>query len=129
MRNFARERLMAVYMVACRFGEKVQPTYNAFLSLLNDWRAHPILKEALWIVEADRTATELYLDLQRYIRPDHDMALVAQITANSCGTYIANSDSKVAGFLARAMWPPNNQFSVRPLDESRLAPAEGPVAE
>jgi hypothetical protein len=60
------------------------------------------LMRTVWVLVSDKPAQVLFLELEDLIENESDSLVIAEITANSFGTYIAKRKREIAGLIGGA---------------------------
>jgi hypothetical protein len=95
-----------VYLIVYRLQDGNPAKFQNFSAKLASLNAQHVIRPYAWLAEYPKSAPELYRELVEELDPPHtDKLFVAEITANSIGSYfIARDDdaAKVAGVVGRA---------------------------
>jgi len=95
-----------IYLVVYRLQDGNPGKFQNFSAKLGSLNAQQVIKPYAWLVEYPKSAQELYLELAQGIIDQYaDKLFVAEITANSIGSYFIASDSditNIAGIVGRA---------------------------
>ena len=100
-----------VYVVTYRMPDGQQGRWNVFNTALRELKAQRIIDPYAWLIESEKSAQELYLELAQHMELPHtDTLFIAEITTNSVGSYIgalstspdlANAIAKLIGKARR----------------------------
>ena len=94
-----------VYLIVFDVRGNAQPRWGEFPQMLRKLGARRVHEPYVWLLHSEKSAPELYLELEKGLDLPHmDLLFIAEITANSIGSYfVAGRHAPDSGVAADAI--------------------------
>jgi hypothetical protein len=92
-----------LYFVAFRLPNNALGTFNKVRELIegDEWKGVE-LKRLGWLVNSERSALELFMDVAPMLERQVDQLLIAEITANTFGTHVDERNLEITALIGGA---------------------------